>query len=374
MKRIIQSSLNDKYLRKTLIFCGTITIALFLIFTIKTILMKHFVGQFQKQLPWVTLTHPKQQHWVKHYHTIGQLSALQIINISPKEPGIVERIQFKAGQHVSKGQPLISMESANEQAQFKLQVAELELQTKLFEQYKTLYHQHNISKSQYWQAKANFKKAKASMEDAQARLEHKQIQAPFSGIMGIPEIHIGQYISPGQQPIATLQKISTLNLDFRIPELFFKQLRVGREITFKTQDLPEKSFHAKIYAIEPSSESNAHTIWVRARIKNHHQQFIPGGFVNVSVPVSSDKIAITVPQTAILTTTKGPTLFYALEKTNPDTQKTAWQVHQIPVKIGESRNLQSMVLSELDQNAWIVDTGTQKIKHLGFAQVKEIHE
>lgn len=374
MKPIIQKYLSDKLTQKTLLYCGILFITLVLMYTIKTLAIKHFIGQFQKQLPWITITHPKQHHWVEQYHTVGQLSALQTINLSPKEPGIIEHILFKPGQSVTKGQPLIDMENANERAQFKLQVAELELQTKSFAQYKILYHQHNISKSQYWQAKASFKKAEATLEDAKARLEHKQILAPFSGMMGIPEVHIGQYISPGQQHIATLQKTSLLNLDIRVPERFFKQLKIGRTLSFQTQDQPNRIFHAKIYAIEPASESNAHTIWIRARVKNNNQQFLPGGFVNVTVPVSPDETTLSVPQTAILTTVNGPTLFYATQQTNQDNHQLAWQVHQMPVQVGPSKNLQSIILSKLDKNAWIVDSGTQKIRHLSFAEVKEKHE
>ena len=368
MKRIFEYFFDNPLVRKTLRYSIILVIVLIFIYTIKTLVMKHFIGQFQKQMPWVTITHPKQQHWVEKYHTVGQLSALQTINISPKEAGIVEHIFFKPGQKVKKDDVLIGMENANEIAQFDMQKAEYQLQKKLYAQYTTLYKEHNISKTQYWQTKASFKKAMAAMEDAKARLEHKQIHAAFSGIMGIPEIHIGQYISPGQQHIATLQKLSALHLDFRVPERFFNHLMIGRSIQFTTQD--NQIHHARITAIEPASESNAHTIWVRAHVDNHDHTFLPGAFVNVSVPVSDEEKNITVPQTAILTTSRGPTLFQATQK-NPS---EPWELHQVQVKVGQSKNLQTIILSPLDPKSWIVDSGTQKVKDLSFAQVKEKHE
>jgi membrane fusion protein, multidrug efflux system len=368
MKHILESFFENPLVRKALKYSILLLIILFSIFTIKTLLMKHFIGKFQKQMPWVTITHPKAHRWIEKYHTIGQLSALQTINISPNEPGIVEHIFFKPGQEVKKNDVLVGMENANEVAQFNMQKAEYLLQKKLYAQYSTLYHEHNISKTQYWQTKASFKKALAAMEDAKARLEHKQIHAAFSGIMGIPEIHIGQYISPGQQHIATLQKVSALHLDFRVPERFFKYLRIGRSIQFTTQD--EQIHHAHITAIEPASDFNAHTIWVRARVENQDHSFLPGGFVNVSVPVSPREKYMTVPQTAILTTARGPTLFQATQKS----PSSPWVLHQIQVKVGDSKQLQTIILSQLDPKSWIVDSGTQKVRHLSFAQVKEIHE
>jgi membrane fusion protein (multidrug efflux system) len=368
MKRILESFFNNPLVRKALKYSIILVVVLFSIYTIKSLLMKHFIGKFQQQMPWVTITHPKQQRWVEKYHTVGQLSALQTINISPKEPGIVEHIFFKPGQEVKKDDVLIGMENANEIAQFNMQKAEYQLQKKLYAQYTTLYHEHNISKTQYWQTKASFKKAMAAMEDAKARLEHKQIHAAFSGIMGIPEIHVGQYISPGQQHIATLQKVSALHLDFRVPERYFNHLIIGRTIQFTTQD--HQIHYAHITAIEPASESNAHTIWVRARVDNQESTFLPGAFVNVSVPVSRQETSITVPQTAILTTPRGPTLFQATQKDS----SAPWELHQIHVKVGQSKHLQTIILSQLDPKSWIVDSGTQKVRDLSFAQVKEKHE
>ena len=90
-------------------------------------------------------------------------------------------------------------------------------------------------------------------QEAKAQLNQKYIQAPFSGILGIPEVQLGEYITPGQQHIVSLQQIENLYLDFYIPEKYYKNIRVGENISFKTNQEKNYTHQAQIVAIQPAS-------------------------------------------------------------------------------------------------------------------------
>ena len=62
------------------------------------------------------------------------------------------------------------------------------------------------------EAKANLEQALAAVERTQAQINQKHIQAPFSGKLGIRLVNLGQFISPGNTSIVTLQSLDPLYL------------------------------------------------------------------------------------------------------------------------------------------------------------------
>ena len=60
----------------------------------------------------------------------------------------------------------------------------------------------------------------ATVAELKAALAKKRVLAPFAGTIGIRQVDVGDYVSPGT-PIATLRDLSTLLLDFHLPEQDF---------------------------------------------------------------------------------------------------------------------------------------------------------
>jgi membrane fusion protein (multidrug efflux system) len=360
------SKIDQKIIKVLAIFC----LILLSFYYGKNLITKHFIGEFLKKPPVVALSQTKTSAWVENYHTIGQIKALQSINLSSQAPGLVKRIYFKPGQKVKRHTLLVQLDSKVEKAQYSLQLADYRLQTKLFKQQEKLWQTKTIAESQFLQAKANLDKATASMHAAKAHLKEKQIRAPFTGIVGISEIYPGQYISPGQQHIASLQQTNKLYLDFYLPEKYVHHIKIGELIHFKTEQQSHFSKTAKIYAIEPSSQQMAHTIWVRAIINNHKNQFTPGFLAHVEIPVKVENKALTIPTSALLGSPKGAMVYVASQKINPDTKKLSWYIQQRLVKLGPAKNNQTLILSGLTPKEWIVTSGTQKVQASSWASVK----
>lgn len=360
------SKFNQKIIKILFVFSFT-----FLSFYYgKNLIMKHFIGNFLKKPPIVAISLTKTTRWTDNYHTIGQIKALKSINLSAQAPGLIKKIYFKPGQKVRRHTLLVQLDSKVEKAQFNLQLADYQLQKKLFNQQEKLWHTKTIAESQFLQAQANLVKARAAMQAAKAHLKEKQIRAPFSGIVGISEVYPGQYINPGQQHIASLQKVNQLYLDFYLPEKYVHHIKKGTFIHFKTQEQAQFTKTAKIYAIEPSSQQMAHTIWIRALINNSKHKFIPGLLAHIEIPIKAYKDALTIPTSALLCSPKGAMVYVATQKTNPETKQLSWFIQQRLVKLGPAKNNQTLIVSGLNPQEWIVTSGTQKVQASSWANVK----
>jgi membrane fusion protein (multidrug efflux system) len=356
--------------KKTIIICLGFFVMLVNFYVAKNLLTKFFIQKFLKTPPTIDLTEVKQKTWQEHYHTMGQLKAYKVINLSAQSSGIVTKMKIHAGRQVQPHELLVQLENQADKAQMKVQLAELKLQQRLFQQQEQLWQKKSISESQFLQAKANLDKARALVQSQRAHLRDKQIRAPFAGILGIPEIHIGQFINPGQQHIASLQQVDKLFLDFTIPEKYFPKVRTGQLIQFKT-DIDKNSQHqANIIAIEPNSSQQAHTIWIRAKVENSQFRFIPGLFAHVHLTFQTSENTISIPTSAILGSTEGAMVYVANKKYNPDTKTAAWWIEKRLINIGGAQHNQTLVLNGLHQHEWIVTSGTQKVHDASWAKTK----
>ncbi|MDQ5884193.1 MAG: HlyD protein [Pseudomonadota bacterium] len=337
--------------RKTLIFCLGFSLLLLVFYISKQMFIHFFIQKFTQQKPYVHAIHPTKTQFTKFYHTIGECRAVQIVDLSPPVAGHVQSIHFKANQHVQKGQLLIQLEDAFEVAQKKLQWTEYQLQKKLHTQYTALYEHQNLSKTQFLESKARFEKAHAAYDEALAQWQHKKILAPFSGIIGIPNIYQGLYISPGQKDLVRIVQLKPLFLDFDIPEKYYTKLNLGDRIQIAGRH------HANIIAIEPLSQQIAHTVHVRAKIAHSQGHFIPGQFVKIKVPVLTSKTLLSIPSSALLASPSGMQVLTAVY----NGKQRTYQVMAKKIRIFQNFKTNTLITSGIGPNDWVIDAGTQKI-------------
>ena len=69
----------------------------------------------------------------------------------------------------------------------------------------------------------------ARVGEIRATIERKTIRAPFSGVLGIRQVNLGQYLSGGD-PIVPLQSLNPIYVNFGVPQQAAGQMRVGRTV------------------------------------------------------------------------------------------------------------------------------------------------
>ena len=134
-------------------------------------------------------------------------------------------------------------------------------------------------------------------------LDEKSIEAPFSGVIGIPRIDVGEYLQPGGM-IATLQQLDTMRADFTVPEQQLGDVTMDQAATF---GLTEEAFpyHGRITGIDPKIDPQTRMVSVRAEVENPDGDLRPGQFVRVRVELPSVENVIALPQTAVVTSLYG---------------------------------------------------------------------
>src|SRR5690606_8266308 len=125
----------------------------------------------------------------------------------------------------------------------------------------------------------------AQLNEVETNIEYATIRAPFDGVIGLRNHSVGDYVMPGEM-ITSVEKISTLKVEFDVPERMAYEVQKGQTLICQIEGL-KTEFTAEVYATSSSIDPNTRSLKVRARIKNTEQKLIPGAFANIVITLDS---------------------------------------------------------------------------------------
>ena len=229
---------------------------------------------------------------------VGSLLAEESVIIRPEIDGRIVGLHFQEGQAVTAGTRLVTISSTEYEAQTAGQRAALKTEEQRLVRTKELYEQKFVSKDALDLQVGNVARLKAHVAEAESRTEKTVIRAPFSGILGLRQVSPGAYVKAGSD-IVRLENVSSIKVDFRIPENYLSKIRPNQEIAVKLDAYPGEAFTGRVYAVEPVVDERTRTIAMRARIPNKGFKLKPGMFVRVAVTLDSRPNAVIIPEEAI---------------------------------------------------------------------------
>ncbi|MES2141563.1 MAG: efflux RND transporter periplasmic adaptor subunit [Pseudomonadota bacterium] len=238
------------------------------------------------------------QPWQETIQAIGSLSASQGIVIKPETSGRISAIYFRSGETVKAGDPLIQLNPAILKAKLDATIAQTQLSKADYQRALTLYKQKVFAKADLDKALATYSANLAQQAEAQAAFDQTLVRAPFSGRLGLRLVDKGDYIDPSK-PIANLDAIDPLRIDFRIPGTDVGKVAIGAKLNIHSSAYPNQTFVAKVYAIDSQIDTDTRSLGVRASLSNTQQRLLPGAFVDVSLEVAQPQTLATVPETAV---------------------------------------------------------------------------
>jgi membrane fusion protein (multidrug efflux system) len=229
----------------------------------------------------------------------GTIRSNEAVVIRPEVAGRITRLNFGDGQPVKKGQVLVAFDSTVNQAEVQQAKAELDIAKSNFNRNDELARQKFISIRARDESASNVQVLEAKLALAQAKLSKLEIRAPFSGIVGIRTVSVGDYVKDGAD-LVNLEDISSVKVDFRVPEKFADRVRKGQELEVLVDALPGKPFHAKVDAVDPQVDSSGRSALLRGRIDNPEGRLKPGMFARVRLILAERASALMVPEEAIV--------------------------------------------------------------------------
>jgi len=315
----------------------------------------------------VAVVTANEQPWQSQLPAIGTLKALQGVDLSLEIAGTVKALQFESGQKVTAGQLLLQLDSDVEKALLGTAEAELGLAKIEHGRGSQLVGSQAISKGDFDRLAAQLKKAYASVAQLNAALAKKSILAPFSGTIGIRQVDVGDYLASGTM-IATLQNLSSLYVDFYVPEQAVPKLAIGQIAQVTVAAYPAQTFEAKISAINPKVDDATRNILVRATLPNPGGELLPGMFASLQVLLPGANTRVVVPESAISYTLYGNSVYVVVPKKTAggEPEKDAkgepqWTVERRFVETGEHRNSRVVVSKGLSAGERVVSAGQLKL-------------
>jgi membrane fusion protein (multidrug efflux system) len=343
-------------LRRMLIMLGVVALVVLALAAYKGLTIYREIQQFSTPQPPISVNaaHAVERPWQSRLPAIGTLKAFQGIDLTVEVAGTAR------GEKVRLGQPLIQMDSEVEQASLGTAQAELGLARVEYQRGRNLIDRQAISRSEFDRLSAELQKASASVAQLQATLAKKRILAPFAGTIGIRQVDVGDYLASGTT-IATLQDLSTLFVDFFLPEQNVPQLAIGQRVRVQVAAYPDQVFEGRIDAINPKVEATTRNLLVRARLANPDEKLLPGMFANLQVLLAGETPQVLVPETAITYTLYGNSVYVIEEQAAEGDQPAQLQVQRRFVDIGERRAGQAVILKGLQAGERVVSAGQLKL-------------
>lgn len=230
---------------------------------------------------------------------VGTLRAVQSVMLRPEVSGRVMKLGVADGQRVKKGQLVVQLDDTLQQAQLQQAMAQASIARTNVQRNRELLAQSFISQSAVDQAQANLEVAEAQVALAQAQLQRMKVVAPFDGLAGIRAVNVGDYVKDGAE-VVQIDDVSTVWVDFRLPERHLASLRAGQAVSVALDALPGRSYQARVEALDAQLDASGRSILVRARVANPAAELRGGMFARARIVFGVKDKAVMVPEEALV--------------------------------------------------------------------------
>lgn len=318
-------------------------------------------NSFQPPPEAITTVVAKQETWPATMGVVGTTVAVQGVTVSADLPGTVTKIEFDSGRMVKQGEILAELDTRQEHAQLEAMEAQRDLAKVNHARMQQLVSEGVISRMDYDKAMAEQKQTEANVAEIRATIARKTIRAPFSGILGIRQVNLGQYLSAGN-PIVPLQSLNPIYVNFNVPQQMLGQMRTGHTVRFTTDNLAGVEFTGRINAVDSVVDAGTRNVQVQATVNNPEGKLRPGMFVQVEVGVGSRRSIIPLPASAINYAPFGDSVYIVSDMKGPD-GKPYRGVRQQFVKVEGARGDQVAVVSGINPGDEIVTSGVFKLRN-----------
>lgn len=309
----------------------------------------------------VTAASATETAWENSLTATGSVAAVQGVTIGAELPGKVVKIAFEAGAVVNAGDVLVQLDTSTEEAQLRSAEASAALAKANLARARDLRQTNTNAPVDLDVAESQSKQTVAQVENIRTVIAKKTIRAPFTGRLGLRLVNLGQILKDGD-PIATLQTMDPIYVNFALPQQRLPQVVVGNVIRLRSDAAPGQAFEGKVTAISPEIDPVTRNFRVQATFANREEKLRAGMFVGVDVMLPTKTRVLAIPATSILYAPYGDSIFIVEEKKNPKSGLMEKVLRQQFVRLGEGRGDFVDVIDGLKSNEMVVTSGVFKLR------------
>lgn len=292
----------------------------------------------------------KPEPFAQDMEAIGTARANEALDVTAKISNRVTAIRFREGQQVKAGDVLVEFDSEQTRANLAEAEAALRDSRSQFNRSRELFASKALSQSQLDQLQATLSVNEARVAGARSQLNDTIIRASFSGRVGLRNVSVGSYVSPGAV-ITTLDDTRIIKLDFSVPEVFLATLKEGLAISARTTAYASDVFKGKVSSIDSRLDPISRAVIVRAQIENRDGRLKPGMLMTVKL-MRSEAAALLLPEQALVPEGDRKFVFAVRDDKAVRTE----------VRTGRRRPGEVEILDGVSEGDVVVIEGTQKIR------------
>jgi len=277
--------------------------------------------------PQVTVSKPVQREVTDYHYYTGRIEAVETVEVRARVLGFLQKIHFKEGVEVKKGDLLYEIDPRTfqadvDRAQADVTRGEAQAQVARSEADRAarLRGTDALSEEEYQQrlatrstSAAQLQQARAALASARLQLDFTKITAPISGRISRTLVTEGNLVGSGQPTLlTTIVSVDPMYVYFDVPERNFLQynerIREQGEASASSGSIPvyvglanEKGYphSGTINFRDNRAEPGTGTVQVRGELPNPDRVLTPGLFARVRVPMGKPLPRLLVPQMAI---------------------------------------------------------------------------
>jgi len=302
--------------------------------------------------------------FLHYFEVFGTVEADKSINLFPLNSGKVERIHVKAGQKVSQGQLLVSLDTDLMESSLKELETALALAKTVFEKQQKLWIDEQIgSEIQYLQAKNNYDGLVQKLQTLNEQMAMSEVRAPFAGTIDEVFVKVGELTAP-QLPSVRLVNTSGVYVKADVPESYSNRVRVGTpaNIAFTSMDF---QVAGEVLQVGQFIQEGNRTFSINVSLTAEPGTVKPNQMVHVALQDYRNDAALAVPSSLVQQDVAGNDFVFVL-----DNKGLYSDVGKVYVETGLSYDGRTEIKSRIEAGAQLVDKGSRSVRSGQRVQVK----
>jgi RND family efflux transporter MFP subunit len=291
-----------------------------------------------------------------HYLEVqGNVNTKENLIIYPQFAGILNTVNVIAGQKVSKGQVLGTIDDGGLSQQLAQLENQLALAKTTFERQKRLWDQKIGSEIQYLQAQTNMVSQQKAVSQMKAQLAKTRVIAPFNGVIDELIAERGQVVGPGQG-LMRIVNLNNMFISTTVPESYIGKLKVGTEVSVYLASLG-KSFNGKIRQVGNNINPNNRSFGIEVSVPNTDNLLRPNQVAKLKITDYTNAKAIVVPSNVIQEDADGNQFVFEVSSVKDNTGIAK----KVIVKVGKTSDNFTEILSGLEPKTVLVGDGVKTV-------------
>ncbi len=239
-----------------------------------------------------------KMRFVERIEAVGTARANEQVTLAAPVTERIVRLNFDDGSFIRRGQTVAVLAAGEERAELSEAQARAREASQQLARIDALRKRGFATRSNLDSQVAAAAQARAQAAGARATISDRVVTAPFSGWVSLRNISPGAVVTAGTE-IATISDLSSIKLDFSVPETMLSTLRPGLTIEATSAAYPDQPFRGQIAHVDPVIDPNTRAVMVRARLPNPDRKLKPGMLLNVGIE-NAPRLSLSVPELAII--------------------------------------------------------------------------